>query len=470
MRLLLLSLLLVGTASAQDAVTLSPGHPDLDLSALTLADETVDVRMIAPEAQSLGTVTTTASLDGDVLTVVSYAEVPMSGPPTRDSTRLAWPSLALISHDVTRGGQAGSAQLVDGQIVGSFGGDQALPFEFDRDEPIFGTAAVELVLRALPLDRTGYRAIVPTFSTNDRFKETTLTVVGPEVITLDDGTEVEAIAVDQAGGGGLTQGFRQRHYLDATTREFLYSKLSPPGMTVHLVPISPDVIAARDAEEAAAAAAAGQNRLTPGSPALIAVPAETIAYKVLVVQPVQQEFGDITTTQSIADGRLTIISNVQIPQAGQNQQDTTVVAYPSLAPISRVEVTPSEIERSVYADGRMTTTTTAGDEVTTTEADLNDAFGPGVTRVLIRSLPLAEGYTASFDQMDADGEVSTSRVTVTGQEAYTLPDGTETMVWVVVEVEEGTPDYTYYVDATSRALHKMSFSPQPGVVVDIVAQ
>ena len=471
MRLLALTLLLAGTASAQDIV-LTPGHPDLNVATLTLSDVNQDVRMIEPQPTALGLNAETLRLDGDVLTLVSRSDIQLEGGIRIDSTRLAWPSLALLSQTIVRGTNSGQATIGDGQLEGAFGEDDAqAPFAFPRTEPVFAAAALPLLVRALPLDQTGYEAEVTVFSPDSRFKDIYLTVGDTETVTLSSGREVDAVVVSQAGGPSGTQ----RHYVDPDTREIVRTEVRAQGMVIHVTPVTDAELVALQAvdavDQAAAAAeraAAAQNQIMPGDASLVEISPQMVTYAVKVVEPVQQDLGTVTVTETIADGRLTIANDINIPQAGQVQQDTTVFEYPSLVPISRVEVKPNETVRATFTNGQMTAVTTSGDETTTVEADLEDAFGPNITRFLVRALPFAEDYLASFRQINSDGEISTSQLRVTGQETHTMSDGTERTVWVVLETEEGNPDYTYYIDTETRELLKNAFAPQPGVRIEIV--
>ena len=474
MRLLALSLLLASTtASAQDTV-LTPGHPDLDVAALTLSDVTQDVRMMEPQPTSLGLNVETAQLDGDVLTIVSKADIPLEGGVRIDSTRLAWPSLALLSQTIVRGNNSGQATAGNGQIEGAFGREEAkAPFAFPRTEPVFPVAARPLVIRSLPLDQAGYEAEVTVFSPDSRFKDTYLTVGDTETVTLSGGREVEAVAVAQAGGPGGAQ----THYVDPTTREILRTVVRAQGMVIHVTSVNEDELAALqaqdEAERAAAEAAraeATKNQITPGDASLIEIEPQSATYVVLLTQPAEQELGSLVITETVENGQLTLTSDIQIPAAGQNQQDETVVASSTLEPISRSQTTPQGSHQLAFADGRMTGTVTEGGETTEVDAEVGSAFGPGVSRFLIRSLPFAEGYATSFTQISSDGEVSPSFITVTGQESYTKPDGSETTVWVVVETEDDAPAYTYTIDTETRELYKMAFSPQPGVQIEMVIQ
>ena len=84
MRISLLASLLAFVAApvlAQDAVVLRPGHPDLMTAGLTLDSETIGIRVVEPAPQDLGTVASTVSRDGDVVTIVTEADAPQATPP-----------------------------------------------------------------------------------------------------------------------------------------------------------------------------------------------------------------------------------------------------------------------------------------------------------------------------------------------------------------------------------------------------
>src|SRR5690606_36323793 len=112
--------LLATQALAQETVTLTPGHPDLTLPGAPPEGGTTDVRMVEPEDQSLGTVEESVTLEGDVLTIVRRTVVPAANANSVDSTRIAWPSLVPLSHDVVDGEDAGAASYADGRVTGTY--------------------------------------------------------------------------------------------------------------------------------------------------------------------------------------------------------------------------------------------------------------------------------------------------------------------------------------------------------------
>ena len=238
MRLPLALAALFAAPLAAQPVVLSPGHPDLSVEAVDPGPRALVFRMVAPEEREVGTLEETVSLDGDVLTVVAVADVPMRGSVLRDSSRFAWPSLAPLTTTVRDGDEGGSAEFGDGRVTGesatSFG---PLGYELDLERPVFLQSALALIVRALPFE-PGYQATVPLFSASERFTEATLTVVGTEATTRADGTEVEAVVVEQVGGGGMADGADLRHYLDPTTRTLLWTAITADSMEIRLAPAS----------------------------------------------------------------------------------------------------------------------------------------------------------------------------------------------------------------------------------------
>lgn len=468
MRLSVLALALFTTPTlAQNAVTLTPGHPDLTLPAAPPASGTTEVRMIEPQAQSLGTIVERTALDGDVLTVVTRTVVPMAGANSVDSTRLVWPSLAPLSNDVTDGDDVAEVAFADGTVSGTYdAGRGALPFGFDLETPVFAPGVLPLLVRSIPLE-TGYTAVVPLFSAKDRFKEARLTVTGREDVE-HDGETVSAWVVEQRGGGGLVGTFVQRHFIDPDTRALLHTEVHPQSeMLVHLVPLTAAQAAAREQEMAAAAAEAEAARaaaadLRPGAEVLAtdAVRDASVEAVIRLVEPMQQDAGTDTRTVTIdeAAGTVTVTQVVDIPMAGQHQESTIVAAYPSLAPISVTE-TGANTTAITFADGRVTGTHD-GEPV---EADLDaPVFASGLLVEVVRLLPFAEGYSAGYRAFSAEDGVVTTLLTVTGQE--TVGDRT---AWAVTAEREGNPTFTFHVDAETRELLRYGFSPQAGVRIEI---
>jgi hypothetical protein len=215
-----------------------------------------------------------------------------------------------------------------------------------------------------------------------------------------------------------------------------------------------------------------QTVLVPGSPDL--VPAEIQAeaeYEIRMLAPQEQSIGTVRAVERIEDGRLVMVSHIQIPMAGQNQADSTVVAWPSLAPYHRTSDDGTEQTVLNFSDG-----TASGQRVLgNLEEDLSMTyttaqFSQGTGRRIVRSLPFAEGYQATFETIKKDGETGSTSYTVTGQETFVHTDGTEHTLWLVDGVDSDGDTTVYGVDADTRSLMVMRFSPAPGYQIEMVTR
>ncbi len=475
MRLLLAAALLAATASAQtDApVVLAPGHPDLDVAAVTPQTQVVLVRMVEPQVQAMGSVRDDVRLADGVLTVVTSTRVGMAGPPVRDSTRFAWPSLAPVAHVVETDGRAGVVAYGTSRVEGTWGeAGSPSPLASDLDRPVFAPAALPYVIRALPLDRPGYRALVPLFSVKDRFQEATLTVVGPEAITLDDGTEVEAVAVDQAGGGGLTRGFAQRHVVDPATREILRTTLRPQqGMTVQIDPLPSSTAAtvrpirARSSQPAVA--------LVPGHPdlAMDRMTTADAATEMRYVLPEPRSLWQITETVTRDGETLTVAMAAASPNdSTRTVRDTTRYRWPSLEPLSHHRVTTGpegESVESLAFDGLHATGAhgTAGAAPLPLDIDLpGPVFGPRSVPLVVRALPFRPGYLATVPVFTASDRLGERTLTVVGRDDVETSAGTVS-AWIVEEEGDG-PTRVYAVHPETRDLLSVTYSPSPGSLIE----
>ncbi len=464
-------LALAASASAQTPVVLSPGHPDLDVAAVAPESRVDVVRMVEPQAQSMGTMREDVVLDGDVLSVLTSTVVGMAGPPARDSTRLAWPSLQPLTQTYEADGQVGRLSYAPDSVAGTWGRlDAPTAVAFGLERPVFAPAALPLVVRALPLDRTGYHAVVPMFSVKERFQEATLTVVGPETLTLDDSTTVEVIAVDQSGGGGLTRGLPQRHYIDPVTRERVRTHLNAQGMSVQIDPLPAE--AAATVRPIRSRARRPAVALVPGHPDLVArdVTLDAGRMEMRQVQPEVVPYWRLDNAAQVEGGVATFVMTAEYVGSNATPRtihDTTRVAWPSLAPLSRrrVTVTPDgETSETLAFDG-LHVSGVYGDGGQTVDLDLAEpVFGPRSVAWVARALPFETGYLATLTTFTAEDRLQRHTLLVVGREPVATPDGTVS-AWVVEHEGDG-PLRRYAVDPDTRVLLSTTYSPLPGTVIE----
>ena len=474
MRLALCSLLLTVAASAQPVV-LAPGHPDLRLAEVEPETGVLAVRMMGAQPRVEGTVRDDVALAGDVLTVVTSTEVGMAGPALRDSTRMAWPSLAPLAQVVETDGKRGTVAYQAAGVSGDWG-DVGAPNEiaFDLERPVFAPAALPLVVRALPLDQTGYQAVVPLFSARERFQEAQLTVAGPETVTLDDGRTLETVAVDQVGGGGLTRGFAQRHLIDPETRRLVRTTLTPPGMSIQVDPLPAEI-----------AATVRPLRARPPAPPVALVPGhsdlETVEFltgeatmEMRQSQPEERAMWHITETTKESDGLLEVVMRGTLAgDSTQTVRDTLRVAWPSLAPVSRHRVLDRSSRNTVvrldYSGGAVAGS--YGDAAAPSPIDLalpTPVFDARSITLVARALPLRTGYTATVPLFDAFARLETRTLTVVGREPVETADGTVS-AWIIEAQGEG-PTRRYAIHPDTRDLLSTTYSPSLGAVVETVRQ
>ena len=214
--------------------------------------------------------------------------------------------------------------------------------------------------------------------------------------------------------------------------------------------------------------AAAQTALTPGSADLVAAPPQSYEYDIRFAGETPRVIGTRTLTETRDGDRLVIVATAVIPMGNQDSRDTTIVAWPSLAPLYHASHRGEEIETMAVADGQIRGRLILGNLDEPTEAALPaGAFGPGSKERIARALPFADGYTATVQIADLHGDVKTDTLIVTGQDTFTRPDGTERTVWLVDVVEAGDPRTTYAIDAETREVLRMSFSPRPDMTIEM---
>jgi dipeptidyl aminopeptidase/acylaminoacyl peptidase len=130
---------------------------------------------------------------------------------------------------------------------------------------------------------------------------------------------------------------------------------------------------------------------------------------------------------------LQIVQSVSSPMMG-NGSDTVVVLRQTLAPVRHRSVNARRTLSLDFDRGTVKGTVTpaggAAQPVSVTGAE--PVFDAGALELVLRSLPLAEGYAAKFPAYahEAGGTVAVT-ARVTGSERVTLADGTVVDTWVI---------------------------------------
>lgn len=452
MRALLVSavaLLGAAPAFAQAEVHLTPGHPDL--TPVDVADEVLAVRMDGPTGRVLGTIVRTATPNSDgTVTVVTEADAPRAGYVSQDSARYGAGFAPLFATQEGPGG-SGTATYDGRNVSGTFvrGERAALPFDIDLPEAAFDGDAVPLVARSLPL-REGYTAVMATFSPLNRLRETTLTVVGEEDVTLADGSTASAWVVEEDAPGNRDR----RFYVDGETRDLLQITVAPNTET--LLVFTPTT-------EEALAAEAGPPAVTvrPGDAALrtAALRGYTESYAYKLLQPVQQDLGTATRALSIDTGAGTATLITTLDTGNQSSRDSLVARWPSMEPVSRTLTSNGTTTTITFANG--VARRSQGEETKETPFGA-PVFDTGWLQEIVRALPLADGYRAALEGIGPAGDPLPITVTVMGSE-----EQASGRAWTVEAVPDAGAAMTFTVDDDTREVLTMQLAPQIGVLLEM---
>lgn len=456
-RLGLLSLAFATVAQAQTVLT--PGHPDLVTSGVTLDSGIMAARVMGDSPQAAGTMSTMISRDGGTVTMVSKNEAQMIGRTGEVTSTFAWPSLRPIMRQPTD--SKNMTQYDGARVTGTWGqGDwDPLPYDITLDSAPFLPETLPLVARALPF-RAGYTATVPTFTASGRLGEHMMTVVGQETYTRSDGSTVAAWVVEDSTSG--RGGRAQRFIVDAASRDLVAITFSGRGGDVVIEPTSQAAI------DAAAEARSMVMALRPGSDALAVDMLESYSqdYVVKLVQPQQQDIGTQSRTVTVdrQAGTVTIEEATEIAIAGQKTSSTTMLAYPSMRGMSsRSESNGVVVNLTFNDDGVIRRRTPSDDESPDYERAFEEpVFDPSALFEIVRLVPLEEGWTADYKTFTAEDLMDIS-IAVTGQDEV---EGQS--VWLITATPDGAPPTEFAIDAETRELVRVKIQPQMGVVVHFV--
>ncbi|HEX8297851.1 MAG TPA: hypothetical protein VF594_01720, partial [Rubricoccaceae bacterium] len=207
--------------------------------------------------------------------------------------------------------------------------------------------------------------------------------------------------------------------------------------------------------------AAAQTVLTPGHPDLAAPAVQSFDYEIRIAGAAPRTIGRVTQEETIAGDRLTIVTHLAVPMQNMDRRDTTVVAWPSLAPLGRSLHSGEEHIRAAVDGGRIRGRAILGNLDETVDAPVPaNVFVEGVGIRIARSVPLRAGYAATFARINERGEPSDVRVSVTGP-------GPDAGTWLVEVAEAGDPAQTHTVDGETRRVLRSTFAPQPTMLIEM---
>ncbi|MEP0547746.1 MAG: alpha/beta fold hydrolase [Rhodothermales bacterium] len=197
-----------------------------------------------------------------------------------------------------------------------------------------------------------------------------------------------------------------------------------------------------------------------------------------------QEIALDNPTRTVAaveyDGQpaLAIVDRATLPPAmgGMAMADSFVVARADFAPLYRkLQQGPGTIVLT-YSDSEVQGTMSQGGQSMpfTSALDLPIVADNNALEVALGTMPLAEGYTASFatyNPIPGQQGLATYTLDVTGMEEVTVPAGTYTAYVVEMDKADSTEDTTLYLDAESGVVVKsMSTLPAQAGGGTIIAE
>ncbi|WP_412061863.1 hypothetical protein [Rubrivirga sp. IMCC45206] len=459
---LALMALAVVAAPAFAQVTLRPGHPDLLTAGLSLDTETVRVRVTEPRPTDLGLVATTVERDGDTITMRTNADVPRAGQVYDVTVSMAWPTLAPIMRERSTSGSTGMTRYDGTTVTGTYGrGDwEPLPFDITLPAEVFFPEALPVIARALPFAE-GYTATVPTFTSERRIRDYTLTVTGQQDFERADGSTVTAWVVEETSQGRGSSA--RKYFVEDGTRILVASTTTAQGNTeVITEPVTEEMLAAMNAETPAVELRPGLDRLD-----LSGLTDYQGDYVVKIVQPIQQDAGTATRRLVVdeAAGTVTLTTTTVIAMAGQRTSETAVAAYPSLAPISVRSDNNGSITDLTYTADAVSGTKTEGEadpEPVEMAFEMPAYAGTWVFEI-VRLVPFEEGWRGAVHTISSEDGPRETVVTVIGREDV---DGVS--AWIVeAQAPEGGP-VEFAVHPDTREMLRTRLQPQAGVIVDIV--
>ena len=171
-----------------------------------------------------------------------------------------------------------------------------------------------------------------------------------------------------------------------------------------------------------------------------------------------------------AGGRPMVLHRMTVQGPAFTMTDTTWLARGDLAPIRHRSHAPQRTLLLDYEAGAVRGSVAPKDSATRRvgAALALPVFDPSSLHLVLRSLPLAEGYAARlpfFDHERLTDRITTVRVT--GSEAVGVAGRPGAQAWVV-EVDTGAHEATYWVDRETGDPVRVVSRPAPGVELRVL--
>lgn len=429
----LLGLALFAAAPVSAQTVLTPGHPDLTAAAPQSID--YQVRLVGDVPRVIGHLKRTETVSGGLLTIASHLTIPTQQRDQRDTTVVTWPGLEPVMRSYTNGEESYRFTVAGGRMSGRYVlGNLDEPIAAAAPAGAFGEGIAWVIARSVPL-RDGYTATFQAADKSGDMVTETVTVAAREDTLWD-------VTVSQPGATTLT------HTVDGATRHLVTTSFSP----------QPNVMA----EYGAPPPPPTTGVMRPGDPGLDTawLTGDTATYTLQLIEPMQMEVGTSTVTRSVADGVVTSVQTISVPQQGMNMTQTSRATAGTLAPLSQA-MTGQGTAELAFTPTAVTGTKDGAPVSVALDAPVFDSSWSGE---IAQSLPFAEGYTTSIAAYDATNGISTVAFTVKGRQTV---GGVE--AWEV-EVVSPNGTVTHFVDPATRAVVMMRMSPQEGVIVEMRRQ
>ncbi len=401
-RLGLLSAALLAT-SVQAQTILSPGHPDLMTSELTLDSHVMSARIVGPPAENAGTIRHTVQQSGDTVTLVTLSDAQRIGRSGEVTTTFRWPSMQAIMRQPA--GNSKNTTRYDGaRVTGTWGqGDwDPIPFDITLESAAFAPEMLPFVARALPF-RAGYTATVPTFTATSRLRDVAMTVEGQETFTKADGSTASVWAIEEVTPGRTVR--TQRYLVDAASRDLVAITSSVQGTDIVIETTTQEIIDAMAAERASMASLRPDGDLWHRRAGELLPRLHRQAGGAAAAG---HRDADADGDRRCGEGTVTVEEATSIAVAGQDDDLDADDGLPVAPPMrSRSEANGVITNLTYNDDGVIRRQTPTNDE----SPDYEQAFDEPVFDALalfeiVRLMPFEEDYQAAFETFDAEGAVS----------------------------------------------------------------